>query len=142
MPRKSMRDEIIEYLQKASTHEATATQLCRSLNFNRTNVSGVLNNSGFFVRSRKEGRDQYYKLNQSVKEPLTLPDNLASYDNSDDDTLDFLSKIRDKVSLCKKYEMENNELKKQLEQAHNRIQELDQWKKQATLIITELRNVD
>lgn len=58
--KRSMLITIMDWLQDKDTGEATGTEIADTLGFNRANVSDSLNKSGQFVKTRKEGKNQFY----------------------------------------------------------------------------------
>lgn len=56
----NMLDDIINFISNQDSGDATTTDIERELGYNRVNISKLLNASGSFVKTRKEGRLQFY----------------------------------------------------------------------------------
>ena len=59
--KKNVEQNIIEWLQDRDNGDATATEIAAALGLDQSNVSRIFNKpGGRFIKTRKEGRNQYY----------------------------------------------------------------------------------
>jgi hypothetical protein len=63
--KKSMIDQVTEYILEQDTSDASASQIEAALGFNRSNVSHTLRNSGRFVETRKVKSEVFYGVKTS-----------------------------------------------------------------------------